>query len=161
MVLLTFLYANCPDVCPLTASKLRDAHEAMGDASREVSILVVSVDPERDTQEEALAFSQRWDMAGVWDYLVGDRETLSAIWSAYFVAATVEEEGAPTSSVLASGETGTSVEALRESLGREYLISHAAPVYLIDREGIMRVLFTLPFEAAALAHDVKLLLKSG
>jgi hypothetical protein len=32
-------------------------------------------------------------------------------------------------------------------------------VYLIDQEGIMRVLFTLPFEAEDLAHDIRLLLE--
>ena len=38
-----------------------------------------------------------------------------------------------------------------------YLVTHSAPVYLINREGITRALFTLLFEAEALAHDVRLL----
>ena len=77
------------------------------------------------------------------------------------MAASVEDGDGAVPATRPEGETGkTSVEGLREAIDRRHLISHSAPVYLIDREGAMRVLFTLPFEAADLAHDITLLLES-
>ncbi len=161
VVVLTFLYTACPDICPLTAERLRAAYELLGEAEEDVSMLVVSVDPERDTEEAALAYSKKWGMERRWDYLVGDRDSLSATWRAYFVAASVEDGGGAVPATRPEGEAGKSgVEGLREAIDRRHLISHSAPVYLVDREGAMRVLFTLPFEAADLAHDVRLLLES-
>ena len=54
VVLLTFLYTNCPDVCPITTRLLRDAHELLGDDADDVSIVAISVDPERDSVEAAM-----------------------------------------------------------------------------------------------------------
>ena len=161
VVVLTFLYTACPDICPLTAERLRAAYELLGEAAEDVSMLVVSVDPERDTEEAALAYSKKWGMERRWDYLVGDRDSLSATWRAYFVAASVEDGGGTVPATRPEGEAGKSgVEGLREAIEERYLVFHSGPVYLIDREGAMRVLFTLPFEAADLAHDVRLLLES-
>ena len=161
VVVLTFLYTSCPDICPLTAARLREAYEAIGDAAREVSVLVISVDPERDTEEAALAYSKKWRMEGIWDYLVGDRTSLSETWRAYFVAASVEDGDGAVLATRPEGEAGKSgVEDLGQAIKERYLVSHSGPVYLIDRDGIMRVLFTLPFEAADLAHDITLLLES-
>ncbi len=161
VVVLTFLYTACPDICPLTAERLRAAYELLGEAEEDVSMLVVSVDPERDTEEAALAYSKKWGMERRWDYLVGDRDSLSATWRAYFVAASVEDGGGAVPATRPEGEAGKSgVEGLREAIEERYLVFHSGPVYLIDREGAMRVLFTLPFEAADLAHDVRLLLES-
>ena len=158
-VVLTFLYTSCPDVCPITTSLVRDAYEMLGDDAEDVAILAVSVDPERDTEQAALEFSERWRMTRKWDFLVGQREGLSDIWRAYFVAASIDEDPHPGQATDAgSGSGQDSVRGLSRDIEQPYLISHSAPVYLIDQDGIMRVLFTLPFEAEALAHDIRLLL---
>jgi protein SCO1/2 len=49
-VFVTFLYAHCPDVCPLIAAKLHAAYATMTPSMRgRVAIVVVSVDPHGDT----------------------------------------------------------------------------------------------------------------
>ena len=48
-VLVTFLYANCPDICPLIASNLRVALNMLGRRDSEVQVIAVSVDPRGDT----------------------------------------------------------------------------------------------------------------
>ena len=45
VVALTFLYTNCPDICPLTAHSLGKAHEALGEDAARISIIAISVDP--------------------------------------------------------------------------------------------------------------------
>ena len=132
----------------------------LGDAADGVEFLAVSVDPERDNVESALDFSSTWRMEQKWDFLVGDREHLSGIWKAYFVAAAIDEHSpAGQARDSESGAEKTSVAALRQGIVEPYLVSHSAPVYLIDRDGILRVLHTLPFEAEDLAHDIRLLLE--
>jgi protein SCO1 len=49
--LLFFGFTHCPDVCPLTLSKLTRALERAGRAGRGVRVVLVTVDPERDTPE--------------------------------------------------------------------------------------------------------------
>ena len=85
VLLLTFLYTSCPDICPLTTSHLRDAHEMLGDDADGVDFVAISVDPERDTVEEAYSYSQKWGMTDTWDFLVGERQQLSPIWKAYYL----------------------------------------------------------------------------
>ena len=152
VVVLTFLYTNCPDVCPLTTSLLRDTYDLLGEDSEEVALMAVSVDPERDSVETAYRISERWEMLDKWDFLVGDRDTLSEIWGAYYLDPAVSAQDGGHAERGAAGD-------LKGDVSTSYLVVHSAPVYLIDREGMTRSLFTLPFEPEALAHDVRLLLK--
>src|SRR6202022_922710 len=56
-VLLTFLYTNCPDVCPLITSNLRVAQNVMGPAvAAKAQVIAVSVDPRGDTPKAVAAF---------------------------------------------------------------------------------------------------------
>src|SRR3712207_6305012 len=48
-VVLTFLYADCPDVCPVIAQRIGQALERIGKDGAKVAVLAVSVDPEGDT----------------------------------------------------------------------------------------------------------------
>ena len=160
VVLLTFLYTNCPDVCPIVTSQIRDAYEMLGKDTEEAAFIAVSVDPERDSLEAAHAYSQQWDMLHSWDFLVGNRERLSPIWQAYYIDPVIDERpvGDDVSGRDEEHHQGDGGKALRQEVIDRYLVSHSAPVYLIDREGIMRVIFTLPFEPEAVAHDIRLLL---
>ena len=161
VVLLTFLYTSCPDVCPVAANHLREARETLDEdgGGGDTAIVVVSVDPERDSVEAALAYSERWDMVDGWAYLTGGEDALRAVWDAYYIDPYLHGPGRDAA---ASGEhsqqagqaSGGGASALAARSGR---IIHSAPIYLIDAEGAMRVAFTLPFETADLVNDARLL----
>ena len=51
VVLVSFLYTHCPDLCPAITGHLRTAHELLLDDATRVDFVVISVDPERDTVE--------------------------------------------------------------------------------------------------------------
>ena len=159
VVMLTFLYTNCPDVCPIVTGQLRAAREALDAEASEVAVVAVSVDPERDTVEAAREYSDRWRMSDRWEYLVGTREDLAEVWAAFYVDPVTydHEETGQQDRTTASPPAG-GVDALRQDLRERYLVNHSAPVYLIDREGVMRVVFTPPLDPDAIAHDAKLLL---
>ena len=157
-VLLTFLYTNCPDVCPITASQLRQTLDSLGDDGERVRVAALSLDPERDTIDAAADFSDRWEMTEDWDFLIGDREVLEPLWGAYYLDPVVVEQSGSDGSEQANGSSG-GLGSLRKSFSDRYLVIHSNPVYLIDRAGIMRVVFTSPLDPEEIAHDVRLLLK--
>lgn len=165
VVLLTFLYTGCPDVCPVAANHLREARQALSEAGGgDAAIVVVSVDPEGDSVEAALAYSERWGMAEGWAYLTGEEDALRAVWDAYYIDPYLHGPGRDSA---AAGDghsrqggqaSGGGASGLAARSGR---IIHSAPIYLIDAEGVMRVAFTLPFETADLVNDARLLGDSG
>ena len=161
VVALTFLYTSCPDICPVVTSQLRQAHDMLSDEASEVAFVAISVDPERDTVERAHEYSQDWGMLERWAFLTGGREELEPVWKSYFLDPFVNrrsEEVHPTPA--AGGRTGQGgVQALRQGIAAPYLVDHSAPVYLIDREGRMRIVFTPPLEPQSIVHDIRLLLR--
>lgn len=154
VVVLTFLYTNCPDICPIITETLRRAHEQLGEDIERVQFVAISVDPERDTVEQVHRYSEEKEMLHKWAFLVGEEEELAATWASYYVAADrIEQEG-----------SSNALETLSEQETRhdedvEYLVSHTDAVYLIDGEGRLRILFTnLSLDAGPLVHDIRLLL---
>jgi protein SCO1/2 len=51
VVVMFFGFTHCPDVCPTTLAELASAMKKIGAASDKVQVLLVTVDPERDTPE--------------------------------------------------------------------------------------------------------------
>ncbi len=51
VVALFFGYVNCPDVCPTTMTKLAAALNTLGADANRVQVLLVTLDPRRDTPE--------------------------------------------------------------------------------------------------------------
>ncbi|MBI3919095.1 MAG: SCO family protein [Betaproteobacteria bacterium] len=50
-VLLFFGYMHCPDVCPTGLYTLKGVLDELGEAAGRVQVIMVTVDPERDTPE--------------------------------------------------------------------------------------------------------------
>jgi len=130
-VVLTFLYTNCPDQCPLTAEKLHATLQDLGSAAKNVQMLAVSTDPARDTTSAALKFSQAHRMQDYWHYLVGKRDQLAPIWSAYGIYAQPVQQ----------------------------TVNHSLGLYIIDKQGNERVFLANDFTPAQLAADLQVLIK--
>ncbi len=154
-VVLAFIYTQCTDICPIVSAHLRDVHRLLGGDAAEVAFMAVSVDPDRDTAEAARAYSERWGMLDKWQFLVGDESELRPVWADYFIDPTVERHDDAAAAVSHDGDpSGT-----QEVGPGQFTVSHSAPVFLIDRAGMLRVVFTLPFEPEDVAHDVRRLLR--
>ncbi len=157
VAVLTFLYTACPDICPVVTSHLRDAYEILGEDAREVGLIAVSVDPDRDSVKEAYDYSERWRMIDRWSFLVGEEADLEPVWAAYYIDPT--EAGPQGSPRRDANAARGGVSTLAEDIAEAYTITHSAPVYLIDREGLLRGLHTLPFDPEALVKDIRALLR--
>jgi protein SCO1/2 len=132
VVALTFLYTRCPDVCPLTALRFREAQSSLGGERGEVVFMAVSVDPAGDTPANVRAFSDAVELKENWHYLVGRPEQLAPVWASYGIRA-VPDEGRPT-------------------------VTHTDAVYLIDRQGRERVLMRPVPETDDLVANLRILI---
>ncbi|MBX5492327.1 MAG: SCO family protein [Chloroflexi bacterium] len=143
-VVLTFLYTDCPDVCPLTAQKLRQTAELLGGEAERVAMLAVSVDPEHDDVAAAQAFVRVHDLEGRLHYLLGTRQELSAVWAAYYIHAAPPPPDAD--------------PATRAAYARQRGV-HTDATYILDKQGQLRFLVRSDFDPAALAATLHGLLR--
>jgi protein SCO1/2 len=133
LVLLSFLYTHCRDVCPLVAEHLSDAVRMLGHQSSAVDIVAVTVDPEYDTPAVVRAFVRAHGLVPQFHWLLGTRNQLAPVWQGYNILVDVH---------------GVDV------------VSHAAPVFLIDRSGRARVYYESTASAAGIAGDLRKLLRT-
>jgi len=131
VVVLTFLYTSCPDVCPLTADKLRAARAQLGDESKDLVLIAVSVDPIHDTPEATREFVRAHRLEGALHYLVGDRASLARVWSAYGIGQEPDQDP---------------------------YVGHTDAIFLIDRQGRGRTLVHSDVDEPALARSLRTLL---
>ena len=162
VVVLTFLYTNCPDVCPIVTSRLREVQTLLESDADDARFVAVSVDPDRDTIESAREYLDKWGLSANWHFLVGDRPELEEVWKAYYVDPAVSDHD-PLESGQASQtpEPRGAIDALSAEIAKRYLVIHSTPVFLIDREGMRRVVFTPPLEPGEVAADIRRLVDSG
>jgi protein SCO1/2 len=135
-VLLFFGYTSCPDVCPTTLSEMKRVLSELGADAEHVKVVFVTVDPERDTPEKLREYVSIFNPTFIG--LSGSVEELQKVWSDYGVYR--EEEQMPNSA------TG-------------YLVNHTARVYLIDRDGNLRLSYSYGTPTDDFVHDLKILFK--
>jgi protein SCO1/2 len=111
-VFIYFGYTFCPDVCPITLGKLASVQADLGEQGDQMQVLMVSVDPERDTPEILAEYVGHFDERFVG--LTGSPEEIDAAGSAFGLYYQKHEGSA------ASG----------------YLVDHTARTFLLnpDRE---------------------------
>ena len=127
--LIYFGFTACPDICPLTMAELEQFYIALDESEREdLSIILVTVDPTRDTPEEMAAYVGQFheDFRG----LTGDFETISLLADDLFV---VHEVAGSEN----SDENGHDdhVEQL-PPVGEDYLINHSGHISIINPQGL-------------------------
>ncbi len=138
-VALTFIYTNCPDACPVIASNMHAAYLQLGSQAKNVALVAVTVDPERDNVEQILKFSQDRGLADEWLFFTGARPQLEQVWQSYgILAQTTNAQGTPTA----------------PSATNPDLVEHSAPIFLIDKHGNVRGLLPIDFKASDLATDL-------
>lgn len=157
VVALTFLYTTCTDICPTITDNLRQTYRLIGEDASSIRIIAVSVDPERDSIDAAYEYSKAWGMLTSWDYLVGDESLLKPVWKSYHVSQVTDKNHGEKNRRLDKLDT-TGRNKLEQDIVKEYAVFHSGPVYLIDRSGWIRSVFTLPFDPEDLASDLRTLI---
>jgi protein SCO1/2 len=133
LVLVTFLYTHCPDVCPLITENLNQALRMLGPKRDDVRVLAVSVDPKGDTPKSVDAYAKAHHLLPEFHYLIGTRPELTEVWKKYDVAAVASDPE---------------------------LVDHTAYTMLVDESGKGRVIYDSQVKAKDVVHDVDALLSS-
>jgi len=80
IVLISFAYTNCPDICPLTTARIAQVEDKLGDmVGRDIFFVSMTVDPERDTPERLKEFANAFDAGPGWLFLTGKPEDIRLI----------------------------------------------------------------------------------
>lgn len=134
VVVVYFGYTHCPDVCPTTLATLDKALDRMGDGAADVQVVMVTVDPVRDTVDLLAEYMGYFN-----DTFIGltgtvdDIATVATTYGVYFAA----NEGD-----IASG----------------YTVDHTAHLMVIDRAGHLRLILPPNLGPAEIAADLDYLL---
>ena len=72
MVVISFIYLSCNDICPLTTSRVAEIRSRLGDAvGRDVFIYSITMDPENDTPELLKLYADAFGAGDGWTFLTG------------------------------------------------------------------------------------------
>jgi len=129
-VLLYFGYAACPDVCPSTLAELKEARDFLGTRADDVQVIMITVDPERDTEEVVAEFLAHFDPSFLG--LIGTPDQVAQIATNYGIFFQKQE----TTSAMG------------------YLVDHTATVMLVDPDGYMRLVFPYGTQGEVIAEDI-------
>lgn len=105
-----FGFTHCPDICPTTLFELTDIMKELGATADQLNVALISVDPERDTQELLKLYMTSFDPRFL--ALRGTREQTDVAVKAFAAYA----KKVPTD-------------------GGDYTMDHTAGVYLMDSRG--------------------------
>jgi protein SCO1 len=111
-VLVTFAYAHCSTICPLVVKHALDAQEAARGSRHEPAVVIITLDPWRDTPSRLPAMAKGWGLPAQDAWIAGGRvEDVEAVLDAWDV---------PRSRNMTTGE-----------------VTHPSLTYIVDRDGTL------------------------
>jgi len=126
-------FTHCPDICPATLAILDRTQALLGPRGSELQVMLLSVDPERDTPEALARYLEFFNPGFVG--VTGEQDQLQRLYE------------------------GLGVQHIRiPGAGGEYSVDHSAALLLINPEGSLVGYFMPPFQPERLATDLGSLL---
>ena len=128
-------FTTCPDICPTTLTLMKAVMDDLGPDAQKVQMLLLSIDPERDTPERLKSYVQYFDPR--------------------FKGATAPntelDKLARAMSFVYTKVPGATPET--------YTMDHSSALMLVNPKGELAGFFTAPHRREALVADLKGLLK--
>jgi protein SCO1/2 len=128
ILIVFFGYTSCPDVCPLTLSNLTRAFGAMNESGERMQVLLITVDPARDTPERLKVYLSNFHPSFVG--LTGTEEEIRAVADGF--GAWFSEPGG----------------------GESYTVDHTARTFVVDRFGRIPLTFPVTATPEEMARDL-------
>jgi protein SCO1/2 len=133
VVTVFFGFTHCPDACPTTLAEMSQVLRELGVDADKVQVLFVTVDPERDTPQVLSQYVPAFHPSFLG--LSGDADATARTakeFKIFYQKQPVKTGG--------------------------YSVDHSAGTYIFDREGRLRLFAPYGKGAAAILHDIRLLL---
>lgn len=134
VVTVFFGFTQCPDVCPTTMAEMAEVMKGLGDKAKDVQVLFISVDPERDTPALLKQYVPAFHPSFLG--LVGDKaatEATAKTFKVFYQKVPGKTEGS-------------------------YSVDHTAGSYVFDKSGKVRLFLKHGAGAEPTLHDLKILL---
>jgi protein SCO1 len=134
-LVLFFGFTHCPDICPTTLADIAAAVRSLGPDAERVQVLMVSVDPERDTPDALAKYVTAFDprFLGLRGDLPATRRVAQE-FKIYFE---------------------------KRKQGETYAVDHSGQSYVIDPQGRLRLLVRHDRIAQDLASDLRTVLSGS
>src|SRR5690606_11884720 len=133
VMVIFFGFTQCPDVCPTTMAELAQVREKLNPEQRDqVQIIMISVDPQRDTPAVMKQYVSAFDPSFVG--LTGSDEQIAKVaasFKAYYK---------------------------KVDSGQSYTMEHSSGLYVLDGKGESRLLIKPNTAPEAIAADIQKLL---
>lgn len=136
IVFLYFGYTFCPDACPLTLSKLNVVFQNLGNKTKNMNVVFVSIDPERDTPERLKKYLKYYSYLKPIG-LTGTKEEVAKVAKQY-------------KAIYQKAQTKSKAT---------YLMDHSTYTYLLDSNGKVKYLFRHDESVDVITKITKLLFK--
>jgi protein SCO1/2 len=137
VVVMFFGFTHCPDVCPTTLAELATAVKKLGTDADKVQVLLVTVDPERDTPQVLSQYVTAFDPRFL--ALHGTAEETARVAKEFKIIYQKVAGARPDS----------------------YTMDHSAGTYIFDTQGRLRLYVSYGQGPEVFAHDIALLLKQS
>jgi len=142
VVVMGFIFTNCPDICPLTTNNMRIIQEkAKKDGIRNLEFIALSFDPDTDTPTVLTDYIRIRNLdRSNWTFLTGDKNVIKSLLKKVQVFAMPSD-----SSTTPSGK-------------KYYYYIHTDRISLIDTEGRIRKNYSgSSINIDEIVSDIKLL----
>ncbi len=174
VVVMTFIYTHCTDLCPFITLKVKDARDQLGKDADKAVFVAVTTDPQRDTEKVIAAYSRAAGLYDSWHFVTGPAASVKDVWYNYGVGVDIEkpvpkeDTSAPSSSAAEDTEPTQGLSPaevdmahhLVDAFGGGYDVSHSAPFWIIDRKGRIRASMDADALPSAIAGNVRALMGS-
>lgn len=135
IVFIYFGYIFCPDICPATLANVGQALRQIGAKAEDVQVLMISLDPERDTPEKLAQYVRQFHPSFIG--LTGSKEQLDEVASLY----------------------GIYYQKAETDSAAGYLIDHTATLLVLDRDGYLKLVFPFGVTSDEIADDLKYMIR--
>jgi protein SCO1 len=136
LVAMFFGFTHCPDICPDTMARLAHALRQLdADEAAQIQVLLVSVDPERDTPAAVSTYAERFHPAFIG--LSGPSEAIADVASGYGIyhaRVPLSDEG-------------------------DYTVDHTPAVVVLNRQGETVLIWRHGIAPEDMAADLRFLLR--
>jgi protein SCO1/2 len=136
VVVVSFGFTHCPDVCPTTLADFASARKRLGPDAERVQVLFVTLDPARDSLKLLRDYVPAFDPTFIG--LRGDEAATDKVTRDFKVYAHKRDGKTP----------------------GDYSIDHSAQSFVFDAQGRIRLVIGYGLEPEKIASDLRLVLNS-
>ncbi|QJR13627.1 SCO family protein [Usitatibacter palustris] len=136
VVAIFFGYTQCPDFCPTTLADFANAMQILGADAQRVQVILITVDPKRDTPELLKQYVPAFNPTFLGLY--GDAAATAKVTKDFKIYVNERPGSAP----------------------NRYLVDHSSQTLVFDPQGRLRLMIPYGAPAAKIASDLKILLNS-